>query len=583
MAKEVDGHPNIQTSRTSSAVRLAKAIDASDKRFEHYRKHTLALLKEFCGPYYTSRSAQHMKREPVNTIATIVAIMIPNLAGTRVKSQITTKRAELRAFADLFKLLNDHVLDQIDYAGTFMRVVTSALFGMGITKTILDVEPLNDDPDFPNWLQDAGFPYVGQVDSDNYVLDPACTMREACAFEGDKFLIPVKTAVESGEYDVDALKQLDIAYHNQIADGNTAGISKGQGDLEQYEDFYQLVSVYLPREKMIVTLPSNEGESAKYLKEAAYEGPEGGPYDMLGFYFPPNNALPVPPVSMYFDLHLSLNEMVRKMARQSKRSKDIGLFQLSKTEDAKAIKNSSDGDMIGVSDPKAVGEFHIGGADPELYKAVGFVRELLNWVAHNPDSIGGLAAGEKTLGQDEMKLAQAGAVLAHMQATGQKFSKSVLRKVSWYNWTDPQTRVDLVQSLPGGLEISRIWSPDVREGEFPDYQSDVEPFVVSAENPLEQYRRMTQLATQIIIPLADKLMAQGKDVDVAEMIGDMSKSIDVDTSKWITEAPAPVIGLQPSASPGGGQGGQGNPTRGPQPGGSPANAPQPQPQGAGVA
>ena len=561
----IGGHPNIQTSKTSSAVRLAKAITASDKRFESYRKHSLALLKEFVGPYYGTRSvAEHLRREPVNTLYTIVSIIIPNLVGMRVKSLVTTKRAELHAFADLFKLMDDHVLDQIDYAGTLLRVITSALFGMGITKTILDVAPLNDDPDFPNWLQDAGFAYVGQVDSDNYVLDPACTMREACSFEGDKFLIPVATAKESGEYKQADLDQLDIAYHTRVTEDKEAGLSKGQGDFEQYEDFFQFVSVYLPREQMIVTLPSDKGESTKYLKEVAYEGPEGGPYDMLGFQFPPNNAIPVPPVSMFYDLHLALNEMVRKMARQSERSKDIGLYQLSKTEDAKAIKNSSDGDLVGVSDPNAVKEFHIGGADPELYKAVQFTRELLNWVANNPDTAGGQAAAEKTLGQDEMKLAQVSARLGHMQALVQKFSKSILRKVSWYNWTDPQTRVDLVQPLGDGLEISRIWSPGVREGEFPDYKIDVEPYIVSAENPLEQYRRMTQLAERIIVPLADKLMAQGKELDVAEMLNDMSKMIDVDTTRWFKDA-LPIVGRQPSAAPGSSEGGLGPPTRGPSP------------------
>ncbi len=562
--------PAIKTSKNSSAVKLARACLASDKRLESYRKHNLELIKQYCGPYYaTTDPTAKITREPLNTIYTIVSILLPNLVGSRVSSRIVARRPDLKPFASLYRLALDHTLDQIDYAGTLLDVATAAFFGPGITKTILDVRPLNNAPDFPNWLQDAGFPYVGQVLLGDYVIDSYALKREAAAFEGNKYRIEVGDAY-GGDFDRKVLDRLTTAYYTETHQDKPAGLSTENSGQDSYLDYFEFIDVYVPREKAILTIAGSKAEDAEYLKEVAHKGPEGGPYNMLGYSYPDGNALPIPPVSMFYDLHLLVNALARKMGNQADRSKTILAYLLGNEDDGKTIGDASDGDIVGLRAPDQAKELSTGGVDPKFYQTVGFVRDLLNWVASNPDSLGGLQANAKTLGQDQLKLAQASARLAHMQALAQKFNKSVLRKVAWYLWTDPQTRLDLLQPLGQGLEIPRNWSPEVRKGEFPDYDIDVEPYVVSSENPLEQYRRMTELAERIIVPLADKAAAQGKQLDVAAMVQSFAEKLDIDDdiSEWFVEA-QPIVGLQPSMAPGGGTGGEvggySPATRGPQP------------------
>lgn len=558
--------PNIKTSKTASAVRLAKACLASDEKLKAYRLHNLNLLRQYCGPYYSTYApTEQAKREPVNTLYAIVSILLPNLCGTTVKSRVKVKgRPELGVFASLYQLAADHMLDQMEYGLTQLRIVSSALFGTGIAKTILETKPLDQSPDFPNWLQDAGWPYVGQVGIDDYVLDPAAMCREAAAFEGNDFLIPIDLARDAG-YDKDILDRMSATYYNEAHQDKSSGLSAGSVvDNEEFIEFYKFREIYLPYEKMVVTLPYNKTDETNYLKEMEYKGPEGGPYDDLSFARPENNPLGIPPVSIFYDLHLVLNALTRKIQRQAQRSKKILVYQRGKEEDGTTIRDSSDGDVIGLTDTQMTKELEVGGADSKNYESLNVLRDLLNWVSGNPDSVGGLAAGEKTLGQDEMKLTQASARLGRMQALVQKFNKRVLRKTCWYLWTDPQTRMDLLQPIGEGMQISRTWSPEVREGEFPDYDIDVEPYVASADNPLDQYRRIMQLITNVIIPMAPMAQAQGVEVDIGKLVKDLASKLDIET-EWFKQG-TPMLGPTTGMSPGAGMG---EPsmvgTRGPQP------------------
>jgi hypothetical protein len=93
------------------------------------------------------------------------------------------------------------------------------------------------------------------------------------------------------------------------------------GDVSEFVD---LVEVYLPKEQLIVTLPFGPGfGDDDVLRVVEYEGPERGPFHMLGFAYVPDNVLPVPPASIWYYLQVMGNRIARKIGRQAERMKTV--------------------------------------------------------------------------------------------------------------------------------------------------------------------------------------------------------------------------------------------------------------------
>ncbi len=527
-----------QTDRTKSAAKLAAAVALADKRMRPYRNQRVKFLKEFVGPYYFAwqdyKYGSEATAEPLNTIFSMVEILCPNLIGETIFANVTTEQAGLRAFGNKLRLRCDWLSKEIDLAESIAEMVMDSLFCAGVAKVGVAPREGGGDIDEPmGYLHDPGQPFVDPVDLDDYILEKDAKRRETAIFEGNRYQVPRDWAFDCGLFDrklLDGLEPTHIAASQQKASQMSKAEAPEVG--QKYVEFLELCDLWIPHENAVVTLPGRAEDTHGYLREEAWKGPERGPYEMLGLVFPPSNAIPIPYIAVIYDLHILLNEMGRRIKNQAERQKTLGLYGLGDEKSATAVRDAKDGEMVGVRDPKSVTEFSFGGPDPRCYEAVQFFQMWQNRIAGNPDLLGGQQARSGTLGQDQMLMQQASIRINKARSRVQKFVKRILERVAWYAWTDPVTTQELTYEVKG-MSIPLRWDAVVREGDFLDYNFDIEPYSLAPDTPDQQYERTLQIVRDVVIPLAPFAAQQGVFPNVQELVGLLCRKRNIkDADLW---------------------------------------------------
>lgn len=534
--------------KVNAARKLARQVERSEMQMSRYRIMADVMLRKWCGPHYnssgykgagyTGTNRQGVARsEPLNTIATIAGIILPNLVGTDVRCKITAKKQGLTSFAKKFELRINQVLKEMRFGHTMLDGCISALFGAGFFKTIIEAQPFNHD--FENWLQDPGMPFVDTIHVDDWVFDPDCKKLSAASWQGHGFMVNYEDALESETYDADELGRARNNYLDMLGRLRASEISKGHPHYgDEYTDYVRMIEIYMARENMIVTLPGVPSQTTKFLDEKEHDGPEGGPYNELGFHRPPENPLPVPPMNHLSDLHDVINSLVRKIKRDAEEAKTfVAASQAGGYKDADAVRRVRHGEMVSVADVNQLKEITIGNSDRATYDALAQVRELQNWAAGNPEAIGGLKADAKTLGQDEMQLMQANIRLYSMQKETLTVEKRIIEKIAWHIWEDRTSDSELELLLPSGGRVRLNWEATHRDGEFRDYPLDIEPYIAQSDNPIQQYRRTMELIRNAIVPLAPYMAEQGVTINVQGLIQSLGEKLDLhDMHRWFSVA-----------------------------------------------
>jgi len=510
------------TTTSTSAQKLAQAVRESDEMLAPYRRNRLMFLRQYAGPYYVSRRGGPAAggAEPLNMIYSVVSVVLPHLVATNPRAMIRTPRAALRRRAEVFALAWNHLAEEIDLSRSLRTVVADALFGVGIMKTGLapgaTVEGVEG---FGGYLHDNGQPFADPVDVDDYVIDPQARAREQAAFEGNRYRLPRRYVLESDLFDRSLAERLPAGGQEPVVGSpqRAEELSPGRPGPGNPAEYLELLDLWLPNENVVVTIPADADGPQGFLREAAWEGPERGPYEMLGFHWVPNNVLPVPPVGLIFDLHVMVNKVARKLARQADRQKDLILFDERTAEEAEKIRDALDGQMVGVQNVDRYKQVGFGGAGEEGYRHLAFLFEQFSRIGGNTDLLGGLAPQSETLGQDEMLYAGASVRVEDMRSQVYRFTKHVGGKLAWYLWYDPLIDLPLIKPAPGGGQEQVTFSWRDREGDFLDYNFDIEPHSMSPDTPARKYRRVIDWIQRVILPTAGIAAAQGLKLDVSRL------------------------------------------------------------------
>ena len=142
--------------------RLTASIEWSSKQMAYPRHKRVTAIRQFCGYHYSVDGSP--KKVPVNMIKLAIDIYVRALAARAPRVMITTSEPKLKPIAANFELALNLIPDEIDLAGTLRRVVTEALFALGIVKIGLHSvgEAIG---------HDYGEPFVDAITLDDYFLD----------------------------------------------------------------------------------------------------------------------------------------------------------------------------------------------------------------------------------------------------------------------------------------------------------------------------------------------------------------------------------------------------------------------------
>lgn len=498
--------------RVNSAAKLAQSVLQSEKKMQPFRDQRVKFMRHFAGPYYGENDLGMKWRQVLNIVFMLAATLEPSLALRRLMTDVHSRSADLRWFAEQLRLVLDDVILALRVPLALRAAVRDSLYAAGILT-------VGYSPDAA--AENGGLPYfVDHVSFDDWIIDRRSKVRRpgSYAWEGHRFRVSherMRENIPAAARDV-----FDSLLHSRPKSAErgediAANQQNAMDASEEYDPQVELVQVYDPAKRMCLWLPGDLEATTMYLREFPWEGPPDdpfGPYEVMGFHWLNDNPVPVALIGVIFDLYLLENVIAVKMGAQAEAQKDFAVAQKG-TGDGDAIRDVQDGQVIELEVPDKTDVKSMGGPNKRGYEIAGWLHDWVNRVAGNPDILGGLSADSETLGQDQLKFAQASVRLNDMRETVQTMCAAVVRKLAWYIWNDSDFRHETTQQVYG-VPFPVIWTPRDWAGTLGHYQLGVNVYARQVDSAEDQYARLVRLVGEVIGPLLGIAAQQGSRLDV---------------------------------------------------------------------
>jgi len=297
-----------------------------------------------------------------------------------------------------------------------------------------------------------------------------------------------------------------------------------------YDECY-VWEIFLPKQNLIVLF---EDGNSKPLYVGEWDGPEAGPYQILGFDWVPDNVMPSAPAHGLLPLHNFVNNLTTKLERQAERQKTIVAYDRGAERDAEQVRDAKDGHVVGVSDISKMREVNFGGADPSNHNMVMWADGEFDIHAGGLAVLGGTEPMSGTVGQDQLLSDSANVQIDSMRRSVMKFVKQIIRAHAWYIWTDPIREIHVVKKVPGtNIEIPAKITPEEREGDFLDYNFEINPYSMREVTPQERSQALMGLVNNVIGPYAEMAMQQGKTLNIVGIADEIAELQGIKTDLWI--------------------------------------------------
>lgn len=532
--------------KSNYVQRIGKAIEACKSMKEGTNKKTNKMLRSYSSGWYMNYkytedydlNAKASDPHPINMIDRAVSIQLPYLVGGNQAMKVEPRyNLEFKPFAHTFQQsLNQQIRTMKLSTRTMEPAVLNSLFSQGIVKTgTKKAGTLNVN----GYLSDYGEPFAEVVDNANYLYDITAKDREQYEFEGDSYYLPTDEAKELFPKFADKISP-DFKMYGEGTDKPSPKVLTNPerikyNELHEYSEF---IDLWLPKERMIITiLPFYKGVY-KILRRVEYKGPESGPYDVLFYKSFPESTVPIPPIFTLMELDAAINTLFAKARNQAERTKKIGVFEAGGHKDGETVRDVEDGQFIGLNNIVNAREITLGGVVPELYQFIGFSLQQFSEQGGNLNTIGGRTIQADTLGQEEMLMANAGRQLNMMSQKVHNFASSIGEKIAFEMWQNPTLQIATIKRAAGIIDIPILYDQTEQKGNFTDYELDIQMYSMQRSTPEQKFTKMMQLLNGWILPTAQLAAQQGKMLNVPEVTKDLSNYIDLETESWfISDTP----------------------------------------------
>lgn len=525
--------------KKSFVQRLQQAKKSWDKLVEAPLAHRNKMLYNWIAGYTSTGGEKNP--HTLNLIDRGIGIVVPYLAMSNPKTMISTEILRLRPSAYTTQLAMNHLLDEIKFSRYTLRpAIFNSMFGSGIVKSGI---VRNKQVEIEGYLHDLGQPYSDVVDDSDYIGDVTARNRESFEMEGNIYYMPTEYAKEFfGKKHSDSIRpnyKLEDRSPEQIVKGGVA-----QSDYQALRNYTKFVDLWIPDEEIIVTIMPEGYE--RILRTVEWDGPEGGPYDVLGYKWFPKYSIPKPPVWGWMPFDTAINLLINKMRKQAEREKSFLAYEGSIADEVADIATIEDGGTRRVSNIGAMKEIQLGGVNPENYNWVGYLENQASKTGGNWDVAGGRDVMSKTLGQEQMLMSNATRIIDDMVSQVYEFATSIMRKQAWYLWTDPLIQIPQIKRIPGVGSIEVMFDQAAKEGDFWDYSFNIEPHSMQRFNSEMEYQKMLSYLGQFVFPVAGLAAQQGMQLDVNVMHEDLSRYLGLRGTKgWFKSAVPSGVEMNP--------------------------------------
>lgn len=535
---------------------LFRASGAAYRNLEPFRRLTSSLSAKHAGSGYGQNNGD--KYETVlNLMNQTVDAYTMALVANRPRVMLTTAYPQLKFFSKKFELGLNNLIEEICLEETLARWVLDAFFGLGVIKVHLaDSAPVMLENG--TWM-DPGIPFASNIPLDNFCFDMGATVWYKVRYAADGYRIPFKD-LESDLYNQEAVAKLDLQPTGKFANPDQERQERHslseEPDLDEFEPMIDVADWWIPSEGKIYTWAVDPVHPFKGkgdpIAEMNWDGPEFGPYHLLGFGDVPENIMPTSPASHLSALDSLINNLMRKSGRQAKRQKQINLYTGQNAPLAEQMKKASDGTWLAATSTDEVKGWRDQGVDPQNHQFMLGCMEMFDRMAGNLQAMLGLGAQADTLGQEKLIHGAVSSKEAKMQLKVLGATRRLLRDLGWMLWTDSARVSPALMPVQGapGYEIDATWTPDDREGDFFDYNFNIDIYSMAYRSPEQRAQALMQILQTAVFPLADQIMAQGGMIDIQELMSTLAELTNEpqlrEIVKFMSIAPEPGEGPEGS-------------------------------------
>jgi hypothetical protein len=504
------------------AGRLFRAAHASYRNQEPFRLISQNLARDHAGSGYGSEEGKRYETV-INLMNQMVDAYMMSLVANRPRVLLSTRHQGLKFFAKKFEVNLNNLIEEIRLEETLARWVLDAFFGMGIIKIHL----ANSAPVLLEngiWM-DPGVPYASNIPLDNFVWDNSATSWENIAYAGDWYRIPFDD-LKSEVYDQEAVEANKLTPTTKFAsdEDRLEKITLGhETDIDEFRPMVDVADFWVPEDAKIYTWAIDPRQpfigKGQPIAQMTWDGPEGGPYHRLGFGDVPENIMSIAPAAQVSYMAKNINNLLRMQLKRAREFKRVHGYSPSGADDAKQAQRAGDDQWLKMQNPKEIGEITIGGIDPPTQAFILETMNLFDRMAGNLPAMLGLGPQAETLGQEKLIHGAVSSKEAKMQLKVLGGTRQVVRDLGWMLWND-QVRVQQA-TIPiqgaEGYEIDATWTPDDREGDFFDYNFDIDVYSMAYQSPQQRLQALLGLLQQAFFPAAEMMAAQGGVIDMAEL------------------------------------------------------------------
>jgi hypothetical protein len=480
-----------------SAQRMASVVSQSRQQLQIFRTKRRDAVTEFCGRNYSDNGTR--RANLVNLQGHYTSIDTRPLMAKDPRVLISTFNQEARPLINSMKDWANKRIPKMKAGRILQRVALDALFTMGVTKVGIT------DPGaaaMSGYNRVAGEPFLAKIDLDDWVHDVHAACLEECSFMGHRIRVPFEVAKESSLFDKKMRKDLvpkDDDPYNHSGDERIKTIGASNLSNEELFDYVEMWEIYVPSAKRIYTFVDGFEE---FFREQEWVGPDCGPYHILAFGDVPGNAMPKAPIMDLFDLHTLVNQIYLKLAQQSLDQKTVLGVMAGSDADAKRICDAPNGTAVRVDNPQNVKEMRFAGPDQPNWAMAESLKDTFSWLGGGLNTLGGLEAQTKTLGQEQLLSEGVSKTIAAMQEATIIHVSEVLHSLCWFWWHDPFTTMRSNFNLPGmELSVQREVQPIQRTMyPFDDLDIKIDPYSIAHDTPQSKSQKLMGIVERVIMP-----------------------------------------------------------------------------------
>jgi hypothetical protein len=476
--------------------RLRDSIENSVTDLRSHREGYRRRLELYAGHGYGTNDEN--VDTPLNCYSLALRIYQRRLISGEPRVLVRSRSPDLQAEAYELALACEQLFREIRLKDTMREVVLQGLLSVGIVKVAVSPQQMDESIGF---LHDSEQPFCDAVLLENFAYDTNAKRWEEIDWCGDRYRVPLEDVRNNPLFNQESVALLgksETRKDEDLQQGNEEGSVQRLGAESnpfpnEIRGYATLWDIWLPRERMIVTLPDGNGPP---LRIQRWDGPENGPYHLLCFDPIPGNIMPVAPGSHLESLAKLLNRAIRKLGNQLDRQKTNPTITpaAQNAGDGNTIQDAVDGQVLTVMDPKNVGEIRTGGIDQQSYAATLGLRDIFSWLAGNIDTIGGLSTSSDTVGQERLLAEGGNSLISDLDAKVTSFLAGVMTDLAWYLYSDPIGTRKLVKRLEGtSFQTTVDWGPERRTREFFLFEFEIDPFSVHARTPSERLQLVVQM------------------------------------------------------------------------------------------